>query len=433
MEIGDPGCSHLPPDHETKAAAALLNAACQCVRLDRDRLDAGLAAASGDPAFHAAHIAPRAQLFSDTAVFVARRDMAAMMDVVAAVEAVADRREYRDAVLRWAPDTARPFFGPRGALMGFDFHLGEGAPRLIEINTNAGGAWLAAHAAQAQSACCDALRTRLIGADPVAFRAAILQQFESEWRAQFGLAPLRRIAIVDDAPETQYLHPEFVLAKRMLDAAGYEAVIVDAQALEYREGRLRAEGRPIDLVYNRLVDFGLDEPRHAALRAAYLDGAVAVTPNPRAHAVFADKRNLSLLADEALLESWGVDRRHIQSLSRSLDAALVTRANAQRLWDARRSLVFKPATGYGGKAVYRGDKLTRGAWETVSRHPYVAQAYAPPSQRVVLVDGDPMSFKLDVRLYVYAGEVLMSAARLYQGQTTNFRTPGGGFAPVFVA
>jgi len=23
------------------------------------------------------------------------------------------------------------------------------------------------------------------------------------------------------------------------------------------------------------------------------------------------------------------------------------------------------------------------------------------------------------------------AARLYQGQTTNFRTPGGGFAPVY--
>jgi hypothetical protein len=23
------------------------------------------------------------------------------------------------------------------------------------------------------------------------------------------------------------------------------------------------------------------------------------------------------------------------------------------------------------------------------------------------------------------------AARLYEGQTTNFRTPGGGFAPIF--
>ena len=26
--------------------------------------------------------------------------------------------------------------------------------------------------------------------------------------------------------------------------------------------------------------------------------------------------------------------------------------------------------------------------------------------------------------------VLLAAARLYQGQTTNMRTPGGGFAPV---
>jgi hypothetical protein len=35
-----------------------------------------------------------------------------------------------------------------------------------------------------------------------------------------------------------------------------------------------------------------------------------------------------------------------------------------------------------------------------------------------------------VRLYTYASEVLLAAARLYQGQTTNMRTPGGGFAPV---
>jgi hypothetical protein len=35
-----------------------------------------------------------------------------------------------------------------------------------------------------------------------------------------------------------------------------------------------------------------------------------------------------------------------------------------------------------------------------------------------------------VRNYVYEGEVLLRAARLYEGQTTNFRTPGGGFAPV---
>ena len=48
----------------------------------------------------------------------------------------------------------------------------------------------------------------------------------------------------------------------------------------------------------------------------------------------------------------------------------------------------------------------------------------------VQVDGDPQARKMDVRLYTYAGVTILAAARLYQGQTTNFRTPGGGFAPV---
>lgn len=39
--------------------------------------------------------------------------------------------------------------------------------------------------------------------------------------------------------------------------------------------------------------------------------------------------------------------------------------------------------------------------------------------------------KIDIRNYVYDGQVQLVAARLYQGQTTNFRTPGGGFAPVY--
>src|SRR3546814_5514999 len=37
-----------------------------------------------------------------------------------------------------------------------------------------------------------------------------------------------------------------------------------------------------------------------------------------------------------------------------------------------------------------------------------------------------------VRLYTYCGELRLVASRLYQGQTTNMRTPGGGFAPVLL-
>ena len=61
---------------------------------------------------------------------------------------------------------------------------------------------------------------------------------------------------------------------------------------------------------------------------------------------------------------------------------------------------------------------------------YIAQDFAPPSERHVQIDGDPQPCKMDVRLYTYAGETMLAAARLYRGQTTNFRTPGGGFAPV---
>ena len=51
---------------------------------------------------------------------------------------------------------------------------------------------------------------------------------------------------------------------------------------------------------------------------------------------------------------------------------------------------------------------------------------------VVSSQSQPQTLKFDVRNYVYEGQVQWLSARLYQGQTTNFRTPGGGFAPVYV-
>ena len=58
---------------------------------------------------------------------------------------------------------------------------------------------------------------------------------------------------------------------------------------------------------------------------------------------------------------------------------------------------------------------------------YIAQAFAPPSMRSV---HGGQSLKADVRCFASEAGVLLFAARLYQGQTTNMRTPGGGFAAV---
>ncbi len=73
-----------------------------------------------------------------------------------------------------------------------------------------------------------------------------------------------------------------------------------------------------------------------------------------------------------------------------------------------------------------------GVWADIVRSNYIAQDFAPPSERMIRIDGVEQACKTDVRLYVYDRQLLLAAARLYQGQVTNFRTPGGGFAPVLV-
>ena len=102
----------------------------------------------------------------------------------------------------------------------------------------------------------------------------------------------------------------------------------------------------------------------------------------------------------------------------------------ERLWIDRKQWFFKPIRGYASKAAYRGDKLTRATFERILGLQYVAQRIVAPSQRHVSVQGAVVPLKLDIRCFVYDSEVQLVAARLYNGQTTNFRTIGGGFASV---
>ena len=409
-----------------------LNQNCFCITLDQRDLAQALDTASGEPGLHDRIAASHPHLFSNVPVFLPATALRAMIDAVEAIEQVATIPAFRDTVLGWALEIAHPDHGPQGALMGYDFHLGDDGPKLIEVNTNAGGAFLNALLARAQTQCCIG---RVVVADDslvARFEAKVIGMFRSEWQRQRGAASLRRIAIVDDAPTDQYLYPEFVLAQQMLARHGIDTVICDPQALTLGDAGLNFGDLPVDLVYNRLVDFTLSEPRHAALRDAYQTGAVVLTPNPRNHALLAHKRNLVLLSDPSALAALGVDPALVERLRAVPQTRLVTPQNADELWLTRRQLFFKPVSGHGGKAVYRGDKLTKSVWAEIARADYVAQALVVPGQRMIQIDGVPTARKVDLRLYTYAAKPLLVAARIYQGQTTNFRTPGGGFAPLLI-
>lgn len=413
--------------------AAALNAACRCIAIDRDRLHARLAHDLGDAG---ALLESRPGLVSGSVVFVDPEEAAAMDRTTLLVHRALASPVYRRHIEAHTPPIARLPRPAPGGVLGVDFHLGGGEPQLIEINTNPGGLLINLELARSLAACCDEVAAPLAaGASGLeALPARIIDGFRAEWTSARGSAPLTTVAIVDDDPAQQYLYPEFLLYRRLFERSGWHAPIVDPGDLQIRDGALVVQDRRIDLVYNRLTDFYLAEDRHAVVRRAYESDLAVITPHPAAHARWADKRLLAWLRDESLLRAAGLDAAERGHLLRTIPpTAIVERAAAPELWKRRKQLFFKPIDGYGSKAAYRGDRLTRSTFEHILAHRYVAQALVPPSMRRVIADGEERDLRIDIRNYCSQGATWLRAARLYRGQTTNFRTPGGGFAPVLIA
>lgn len=410
-----------------------LNSRCFCIGLDSRELHKALESTLGLPGLFDLVHQRCPHLFAAHPVFVAPSHLARMAQVVAAVEAVVALPAYREEVLARAPAIARHDPGAKGVFFGFDFHVEEAGFGLIEINTNAGGAMLNAVVARAQRACCPSVEQLLPpSARAEELEARIVAMFRQEWSRAGHDRPLHSIAIVDEAPEQQYLYPEFLLFQQLFQRQGWQAVIAAPGELSLKDGKLWHGELTIDLVYNRLTDFAFDDPANAPLRRAYLEHAALITPHPQAHALYADKHNLTLLSDEWQLQALGVPQATRELLLASIPhTERVIPDNAERLWRERRRLFFKPCAGFGSRAAYRGDKLTQRVWQEILAGDYVAQALVQPGQRVMSATGAPQSLKFDLRNYAYDGAVQWVAARLYQGQTTNFRTPGGGFAPVY--
>jgi hypothetical protein len=426
----------MPLPADSRDAAAVLNRGCACISVDHAALRRALEAGNSHlPAnlSHADLLATRPYLFSDSMVFVGEAHLHRMVEIIAAIEQVVARPAYRERVLAYAPARAIPAdYAPKaaGVFLGYDFHLGTDGPQLIEINTNAGGALLNAKLLRAQRACCAPVAAMLPG--QISLEADFVEMFRAEWRLARGDASLKQIAIVDETPSQQYLAPEFELFRQLFEDNGIGAMIVDPSELSFDGKSLLCRGQTIDLVYNRLTDFALEAAPHAVLRAAYRLDAVVLTPHPYAHALYADKRNLVALSDQAWLSEIGVGIAERQLLASGIPRSEeVLPDNAATFWATRKQWFFKSAAGFGSKAAYRGDKLTKRVFAEISRGGYIAQALVPPSERRLLVDGLEQDLKLDLRNYVYRGAVQFVSARLYQGQTTNFRTPGGGFSAVF--
>lgn len=406
--------------------ARSINKHCLCKTLDRQFL---LDHLKGSPEIRTL-FSERPHLFSDTAIYISPDEFSEMKSIIHAIENVVANQLFQQKVLSKSNKTAFEDFGPKGVFMGYDFHLTEKGPKIIEINTNAGGAFLNLLLAKAQMACCEGTKAPV---DLEGLEDKFFDIFKNEWRNQKEDQDLKVIAIMDENPNDQYLYPEFKLFADLFKKKGIVALIVDPSVIEHRHDGLWFQNNKIDLIYNRSTDFYFDAEIYLGIKIAFLSGHVVITPNPHHHAIFADKENLEILTSNEMLRSLVVEAPIQETLLRGIPHTLkVTEANRSELWAKRKNYFFKPTKGYGSKATYRGDKITLRVWEEMAHSSYVAQELTPPGIRLIENDGKQVELKQDIRVYTYNGEILLLASRLYMGQTTNFRTEGGGFAPVFV-
>ena len=166
----------------------------------------------------------------------------------------------------------------------------------------------------------------------------------------------------------------------------------------------------------------------AGLKQAYLAGEVCLTPNPQMYGLLADKARMALWSNPGHRDAFPLTEEDKVLLANVLpEAFLLHDEDRQWLWSERKRWVFKPTTHYGSKGVLLGDKTTHKRFDAFPENTTLVQERVPPS-RIDVPDYGPM--KADLRLFAYRDRVLGATARIYSGQVTNMRTPGGGFAPV---
>lgn len=285
-------------------------------------------------------------------------------------------------------------------LMAYDFHFepASGTTSLIEVNTNASGFLFSEAAYRAHNL--DPYASSHSPFKDLSPLEVLMRSFEREADMALQRKP-RAFAIIDENVEQQKMYLEFLMYRNLFRDRGYECDIFEFD-------RVPLDGK-YDFIYNRHTDFMFFDSKARPLLDAYEQGDICISPNPYEYILLSHKERLIEFAEENLVPTL-IPTRDISAASR------------EDLWHRRKTLFFKPKSSYGAKAAYKGSSISRRMFDEIMGRDYIAQEFRPPGQL-----GE---WKFDIRCYAYADEIQLVVARLYQGQVTNFGTPGGGFAPV---
>lgn len=392
--------------HDTQANFHDFNTGCLCVKKEI--------------------ITPYSMFFAKTQVFLSRDVILRLQDSINVLEKVITSDDFKKHIFKERYDAIKNTKIEGGVFMSYDFHINGNIPKLIEINTNAGGAFLNYELRKATQECCRKTQVQ----DISHFEEDVVAMFKEEF-AKKNNKKLETVLIVDEEPEQQFLYPEFLICKDILERNGITVYIADPKEVIVKDNALYMGDIKIDLMYNRLTDFYFEADKHTKFLELLPHNHTVITPSKDDHALFADKINFLVLQDKSLISPLLSESEYALLQETLLETMLVDDTTKDYLWMNRKKYFFKPFNGFGGRGAYNGKGLTKSVWENIISGGYLAQEIIAPNTRVRGGEEKEI-YKFDVRVYTYKGKMLLVAARMYQGQTTNFRTVGGGFAPVLI-
>jgi len=360
-------------------------------------------------------------LASEKPVRISAADFDRMHGFVQQMWSLKQNPAYAQALQPRLPAAAGIDPGAPGILMGYDFHLTEHGPKLIEINNNAGGLYMGDHLwlPQPDLPCWDDVLVR-----------RLCRMFPDHWQ---------QMAIMDENVSEQFMYPEMLAYAELLGMGGRKVLVLSPEDLQLQDdglyagglhaGGLQAGGMKLDGIYNRHTDFYLETAQLAHVRSAFEQGLVQLNPHPRSYALLGDKGRMVDWWTAGLLEGLlSVEEvasiRSIVPETRRLDDM-----TPDAVWDDRAAWVFKPAARHGGKGVLLGKGMSRKRFAELDPGDTVMQRYVRASE----IELNGATFRFDIRLFTHGPELVALAGRVWQGQMTNFRSEGSGWVPIEVA
>jgi hypothetical protein len=240
--------------------------------------------------------------------------------------------------------------------------------------------------------------------------------------------------------------PEVRELAKLLEARGLRAAVADPRQLAYRHGRLRLDGMPVDLVWNKIntVYFEqLDGGAIAGLVEACRDRTVCHVNSFAARYVTESKLCLAFLSDPRFRPGFGAEDRELLDAAipwtRRLEDSVVSyggeTCDLRELALARQEeLVIKAAYDIRGDGVTIGRAVPPAEWrqriESCWGRPFVLQEYVKPPELRVPRRGDaPATKRFSLDLFMFDGQFQGFGSKMSEGEKLNL-FQGGSKLPV---